>query len=319
MRTPAFPLWLCLALLLCCGSAHAERLFSPPDDPFQPRTSEDLTLDPPADDDDELEEEDVPPASRPPDLPSSRPRPRLPGAPAVGLLNRTGALTIDWFTAPLRFTYSDWKTAAVFTTIPLVLILSGFDDKTFNLLTKHHTPSKDRLAERVDRLGEVPVAFSVLSGFGAYGYVFDDPRGVHTFESGIIATALAGGLTTALKYATGRTRPTAGVGSKEFAPFGGEMSFPSGHTTVAFSLAGVINYHYPGWVGRTALLAACGTAWARVYNLHHWPSDVVFAAMVSSATAHYVARANLAAARGDLTFDPVFLNDGGGMAVRRRF
>lgn len=332
MRTMPFPAWLCLAVLLCALPARAQRLFEPPEDAFESlrrHSSAELDLDraveraeeeAPIEDDDDSDNPYEIRRREPPPGPRLEPRVLRPrGTPAVGFLRRASVLTISWFNAPFKFTYQDWKTATVFTTIPLVLILSGFDDKTFDLLTQHHTPTKDKWAARVDELGRVPVGAAILGGFGAYGYVFDDSRGVHVLESGVIATALAGGLTTFLKYATGRTRPNAGVGSKDFNPFGGEMSFPSGHTTVAFTVAGVINYHYPGWIGRLALLGACGTAWARVYNLHHWPTDVIYAAMISSATAHYVARANLAAAHGDLTLDPVFLDGGGGMAVRKRF
>lgn len=249
-----------------------------------------------------------------------RPRRLVAGdQPASGFLRRTAALTIAWATQPLKFDRHDWQTTGVFFAIPLTLILSGSDDKTYRLITGSRTAAKDRFAEFGDQFGAVPVAAGILTAFGLYGSVFDDPRGVHVFESGFISTALAGALTTSLKAVTGRARPLVGGGSRQFNPVSGDLSFPSGHATVAFSLAGVINYHYPGWIGRSALLVACSTGYARVYKQSHWASDVVFAAMISTATANCVSRLNLAAAHGDLTIEPLFDAGGAGLQLRRRF
>lgn len=60
------------------------------------------------------------------------------------------------------------------------------------------------------------------------------------------------------------------------------LSFPSGHTTIAFSFAASISAYYGDqWFIAVPLYTyATLTAWQRVYDLKHWPSDVVGGAIL---------------------------------------
>ncbi len=81
------------------------------------------------------------------------------------------------------------------------------------------------------------------------------------------AQLVAGGLTIALKQATRRSRPD-GTG----------FSFPSGHTTMAFASATVLEQHF-GWkVGLPAYAVASYVAASRVEMNRHYLSDVAFGA-----------------------------------------
>jgi hypothetical protein len=78
---------------------------------------------------------------------------------------------------------------------------------------------------------------------------------------------MAEGLTFGLKQATRRSRPE-GTG----------YSFPSGHTTVSFASATVLQQHL-GWkVGLPAYAVATYVGVSRVENKRHYLSDVVFGA-----------------------------------------
>jgi len=80
--------------------------------------------------------------------------------------------------------------------------------------------------------------------------------------------------TTALKYGFNTQRPN-----------GGRHSFPSGHTTLAFSGAGYLHARY-GWrVGLPFELIAAGVAYSRVKTRdHHW-YDVVAGAAIGEGSA----------------------------------
>lgn len=97
---------------------------------------------------------------------------------------------------------------------------------------------------------------------------------------GLLASQL---VTETIKYTVGKTRPR--TGRREYKPFSGHKSFPSGHTTGAFSLATAIAHHYPdykvyayGWATLVAI--------SRLYEDAHWASDVV----VGAAVGHYTTR-----------------------------
>lgn len=80
--------------------------------------------------------------------------------------------------------------------------------------------------------------------------------------------------TTALKYALNTERPN-----------GGNHSFPSGHTALAFAGAGYLHARY-GWkVGVPFELIAAGVAYSRVKTRdHHW-YDVVAGAAIGEGSA----------------------------------
>ena len=58
-------------------------------------------------------------------------------------------------------------------------------------------------------------------------------------------------------------------------------SLPSGHTTVAFSLSTVLAANTDSYVLKTAaFIPAFLTAFSRVYQDHHWTSDIFLGAMI---------------------------------------
>src|SRR5205823_12283913 len=74
-------------------------------------------------------------------------------------------------------------------------------------------------------------------------------------------------------------------------------SFPSGHTTIAFALAGagaeeLTQQHVPGrrFITPALYATATGVGMARVYGRAHWASDVVAGAAIGMLTSRTLVR-----------------------------
>lgn len=67
-------------------------------------------------------------------------------------------------------------------------------------------------------------------------------------------------------------------------------SFPSGHSTAAFSLATVfaLEYSHTVWVPALAYTLAAGTAVSRLYDNDHWASDVVIGSAIGFVTGRFM-------------------------------
>ena len=123
--------------------------------------------------------------------------------------------------------------------------------------------------------------------------------GWHTLESLVVADQV----TSALKGLFGRSRPYASGGNaRDFVLGGGfsndeRRSFPSGHTSIAFTLASVLteetSHRWPRAhrvVAPIAYAAATGVGLARMYNDKHWASDVALGAAIGTLSGRMVVR-----------------------------
>jgi len=123
--------------------------------------------------------------------------------------------------------------------------------------------------------------------------------------------ALAAGVTVtytfALKYAVGRERP-----NEE-----DNQSFPSGHTSNAFSMAAALDGHYGKKITIPAYSLAALVGWARLRDNVHWLSDVLAGATLGYIVGRTTVRVNNAALEGDatVTFAPILGPDTRGIRV----
>jgi membrane-associated phospholipid phosphatase len=93
-------------------------------------------------------------------------------------------------------------------------------------------------------------------------------------------------VTNILKYSVNRTRPFNTYDFIEKMSSGGSPSFPSGHTSDAFSLATAVSLVYPKWYVIIPSYAWAATVgYSRMALGVHYPSDVVVGAIIGSGSA----------------------------------
>ena len=126
-------------------------------------------------------------------------------------------------------------------------------------------------------LGDAWVQSSAALATYGVGLLSNDRRLVHLGSDLIRGQALNGVLTRGLKLAASRTRP-----------HGGGNSFPSGHTSAAFTSAAVLHEHYGAKVGLPAYAMAGFIGWTRVRDDRHWLTDVIVGAAIGAAAGRTV-------------------------------
>lgn len=107
-------------------------------------------------------------------------------------------------------------------------------------------------------------------------------KGLMMGASFIVAT----GISTTLKYAINRPRPYETYPDIEKISVGGSPSFPSGHTSDAFSNATSLSLAFPKWyVIVPSYTYATAVGYSRMHLGVHYPSDVVAGAIIGTGSA----------------------------------
>ena len=200
--------------------------------------------------------------------------------------------------APSRWEKKEWLQAggALTALMGSALLL---DNQVRNESQRHRSPETDKVAKEVQLFG-AGYALGVMGGFWAYGKLADDSDALHTgldaAEASLIAGAVIGPL---IKSVVGRSRPSRQEGAFHFKPFGGGVSFPSGHTTEAFAVATVISEYYPQlWVRCLSYGVAALVGASRIQQNAHFTSDVLGGALLGTLVARTVVLRNGERRRG---------------------
>ena len=102
-------------------------------------------------------------------------------------------------------------------------------------------------------------------------------------------------ITFLLKFSFGRERPRENNDPFSFSPFSFKddnfLSLNSGHTALAFSLSTILAENTNNDYLKVALyIPAFLTAFSRVYQNHHWTSDVILGSIIGYTIAEYLVR-----------------------------
>ncbi len=113
------------------------------------------------------------------------------------------------------------------------------------------------------------------------GLIFKDQKLLETTRLMVESFIISGAITLLGKRAFGRSRPYTGQGPGDFEPFKfnikrEKQSFPSGHTTNAFSIMTVLAKQYDRWwIKIPAYTVAVSVALQRIDSRSHWGADVI--------------------------------------------
>jgi membrane-associated phospholipid phosphatase len=219
----------------------------------------------------------------------------------------------------------EWNTAwgGLAVILGTALVLDQPVDKAIR--TSPRQVSWGRIAGDVAPLGSTPGVLLAVATYVA-GAAFHDPEVRATGADAMAAIAIAElALAVPLKVLVGRSRPYSDEGTHSFHPFTGGVSFPSGHTTVAFALASVLSEHAGRpWVSGIAYGMASLVGLARVEQRSHFLSDVVAGGLFGTFVGKVVVAHNRELRAGGpaklvVTVAPAVLAGGYGLSLTARF
>jgi len=198
------------------------------------------------------------------------------------------------FTSPLRLGKSD--------VLPLSAILIGtcglmaLDEEIRCSVQDFNSNGWDEIFAFSKQFGDGRATLSIATMFYLVGKIFNDEKSQETAVSALESFIFSGLICSSLKVLVGRSRPYREEGSGKF--YGptfdnSKLSLPSGHATVAFSLASVIASEYDNLlVDISAYTIASLTALSRVYHNKHWTSDVALGAIIGTLVGRAVVSQN---------------------------
>ncbi len=174
------------------------------------------------------------------------------------------------------------------------LLAYNFDEDVNNFFKKNRTPILNPLLE----LNKYSV-YAVFASAGAlylHGSIYDNAKNKDLglkLGSALIYSTL---VNQALKMLTGRERPTITDNNSNFHFFRtawDETSFPSGHSTAGFAFASVMALSTDNDLEKGLYWTVAGLmAFERLYNSHHWLSDVVLGSAIGYFTGSLIATKN---------------------------
>ena len=157
-----------------------------------------------------------------------------------------------------------------------------------NLLDKLNPQSPKGADKAMNLISNGAIPISVATPFAMYtvGLIAND----QVLKENALKTGISLAATTAITYAMKssfhRQRPFFTYPDKIHASADSKgYSFPSGHTSTAFSLATSLSLSYPKWyVIVPSYTFAAATAYSRMYKGVHYPSDIVGGMIVGAGT-----------------------------------
>jgi membrane-associated phospholipid phosphatase len=180
-------------------------------------------------------------------------------------------------TSPVNWDKKDFLKLGVVAGVTASLFLVDKNVRSF--AQSHQSGAASKFAVVGNDLGNPLYTLPPLGAFYLYGYLADDHKARRTALLALESFALSGIMTEGLKTMVHRHRPNTGDSPTTFdgPKFSlKNVSFSSGHTASAFSMATIFAEEYKDnpYVPPLAYGLATLTGLSRVYSNEHWSSDV---------------------------------------------
>jgi hypothetical protein len=196
---------------------------------------------------------------------------------------------LSFYTLPFRFSAKDWlyTLAAAGAEGGLMTI----DDDVKKSVTGVNGNSSSDVWTIGKNYGEIKYAGTASVLLYAAGLFTRENELRITGRMLIQSLIYSGIITTGIKFVTGRSRPYTTDNQFQFNWFETNedmLSFPSGHTSVAFAVSAVLAERINTWWARVGFYSlAAATAYSRIYDNKHWLSDVVLGGIVGFASGYF--------------------------------
>ncbi len=173
----------------------------------------------------------------------------------------------------------------IFTSLSLSAISQGNDFELLKKINLNRNQNLDGFYKVITH-SDSPISLAVPSVIFTVGIIKKDTS--LKYKSYMIGGSLliSTALTVGLKYGIKRDRPFVTYPVIQNLVPAGSPSFPSGHTSMAFSTATSISIAFPKWyVIAPSFLWAGSVGYSRMHLGVHYPSDVLIGAIIGSGSA----------------------------------
>jgi len=222
-------------------------------------------------------------------------------------------------TAPSRWEAQEWQNLGWATLV--VASTSIVADRPVRDFMRQQ-PKDNTFLTTVENFGQT-YALGVMGGFYLSGVMNSDERSVQVAQDLVAASLVSATINQTIKISVNRYRPRNDQGvykAQGFTGLNNNSSFPSGHTTEAFTLASVIASHYEeAWVGNTVYSLAGIVGVARMYHDAHFASDVTASAFIGTLAGKSIVQHNRTLRGNKVAVLPMFSPDFTGVQIATSF
>lgn len=195
----------------------------------------------------------------------------------------------EYFISPVNFSNNDYLKLGVLTSS--ITLISTLDDdvKTFS---QKHFDSANVILRNFDSYYHIEFMSAYIIGSYIYSSINNNVE-FRKLSLRLLTSGLLTGITTfGIKSIIGRSRPYKSHSQYEINWFEIDdkfLSFPSGHTSLAFSFSTIMAEQNNNFLWKSFWFSAASLVGiARIYNNKHWFSDVVMGAVIGYLTAKFV-------------------------------
>ncbi len=222
-------------------------------------------------------------------------------------------------TAPSRWESSEWQTLGWATlTVAGTAIIADRPVRDF----MRQQPRDNVFFDRIENFG-TSYALGLMGGFYLTGLVTDNEKSIHVAQDLVAASMVSATINQSIKIAFSRYRPRDNediFNARGYTGLNNNSSFPSGHTTEAFTVASVIATHYDDtWVSVSAYSIAGLVGVARMYKDAHYASDVTASALIGILVGKSIVKYNHSLRTKKIALLPILSPDYAGVQIARVF
>jgi len=227
--------------------------------------------------------------------------------------------TKDIVTSPLRWEKNDWLKASLVAGVTLGLY--AFDEEINEWIQDNR---HDDISEFAEPFGDYKKVLPPLVLFYAVGHVANNNKVKRTALLTIENVVITGIFTQVMKYSFQRHRPGTGDPYDSWdGPGGGgdHLAFPSGHVSLAFSIATPIAIEYKDnlIVPPLAYGLASLVGWSRMNDNAHWASDVFIGASLGYFTGKAICKLHEDEKYSRFSIQPVLDQTGSSVILSYKF